>query len=105
MKQTKLKAFLISYAYAENVYLFLQGRSEVKNVVIIERFEEKAVKKLMKHLTLNMKYKEEGINIISIQRLRKTNKNAYFFTQEFYNKQEIIIQYAFEKYLKERNKQ
>lgn len=91
MKQPKLKAFLLSYSYAEYDYLFRQGKGEVKNLVIIARFDKEAVKKLMEHLTINLQYKEENIHVFSIQKLRKTKKNAHWFTQEYYDKQEYVL--------------
>lgn len=101
MKQQKLRAYLITISYAEHDYIFKKGQGRLRNFVIIARFDKEAVNKLMEHLTLNMQYKEENLHVISIQKLRKTKKNAHFFTQEYYDKQEYIIKH-FEEYLKER---
>lgn len=93
MKNKKLKAFLVSYSYAKTKEQFKQGHGHIRNILVCARIQEEAVEKLEKHLFVNLGYESETITILAVQRMRKTSDNAYYFTQEYYNKQNYFIEH------------
>lgn len=79
-KQQKLNAYLISYILNE----------QVRNIVVVAYFDKGAMQKVKYHFNVNL---NKEIKIISCQRLNKTKKNAKFYTNEFYQQQESLINY------------
>lgn len=78
MKKQKLNAYLISFILNE----------QVRNVVVVAYFDKEAIHKLKYHYNNNL---NKDVKIISCQRLNKTKKNAYYYKNEFYEKQEEFI--------------
>lgn len=91
MRKPKLHAYLITYTYCEYAKDFMEGKGQIKSITIVARFESEAESIFNQHYVQNLKYDAKNLQIISIQQLNKTKKNAHFFANEFYEKQLFLI--------------
>lgn len=91
MKQPKLKAYLITASYHKHTSDYTEGNGAIRSFAIIARYEEEAINKFKYHIIYNLGYEEENLKIIAVQLLRKSKKNAKWYTQEYYTMQEDLI--------------
>ena len=94
-KEKKLNAFMVSYGYheahSEN------NEVQVRNVVIVAYDKKEAGDMFIEWLFHKDLY--ERVDGVVVQKMRKTKKNARFFTKEFYDKQVMFI-YNHDEYVK-----
>ena len=93
MKKRKLNAYLVTFSYCRYATETKEGQGQgtIRNVVMVERNEEEAVKRLFFHIQTNLNCDEENLKLIAVQLVRKTKKNARFYTEEYYERQNQVI--------------
>ena len=92
-KEKKLKAFMVSYCYHE---AHSEGNeSVIRNITIVAYDKKEAGDIFIEWLLHKGLY--ERVDGVVVQKLHKTKANKSFFTQEYYEKQNMFV-YNHEEY-------
>lgn len=87
----KLYAFLVTFSYQKQTRTNHEGQGFIKNIAIVAHTDEEARAKVVYHYCNNLGYSEDALTFVAIQKLKKNKVNEYYYSYDYYTKQEAFI--------------